>query len=37
MDVFKRFQKYFTKYETNNYVSSYVCVKLETMGKETKL
>ena len=34
MDVFKSFQTYFTTYETNKYVSRYVCIKLEKMGKQ---
>ena len=33
MDVFKSFQTHFTTYETNNYVLSYVFVKLEKIGK----
>ena len=34
MDGFKSFQKHFTTYETDNYISSYVCLKLEKMGKQ---
>ena len=34
MDVFKSFQTHFTTYETDNYVSSYVCMKLTKMGEQ---